>query len=65
MISEGIARVREVSSGSSQMGQNMMMVHFGLGTTTMADSVTIKWPSGKERILTDVKVNQLITVTEP
>ena len=65
VMSEGITRVREVSSGSSQMGQNMMMVHFGLGTTTLADSVTIRWPSGKEQLLTDVKVNQIITVTEP
>ena len=61
----GVTLIREVSSGGSQMGQNMLAAHFGLGTATLVDSMTIRWPSGKVQTLTDVPVNQRLTVTEP
>ena len=57
--------MREVAAGSSQMGQNMLAAHFGLGAARRADSVSIRWPSGKVQVLEDVAVNQRITVTEP
>jgi hypothetical protein len=61
----GTTQIREVSSGSSQMGQSMMAAHFGLGTASLVDSVTIRWPSGVVQTLTGVEVNQRLTVTEP
>ena len=57
--------MREVAAGSSQMGQNMLAAHFGLGAARRADSVSIRWPSGKVQVLENVAVNQSITVTEP
>ena len=57
--------MREVAAGSSQMGQNMLAAHFGLGAAGRADSVSVRWPSGKVQVLENVKVNQRITVTEP
>ena len=65
VIAGGTTQIREVASGSGQMGQNMMAAHFGLGTATAVDSVTIRWPSGVVQTLTDLKVNQRLTVTEP
>ena len=58
-------QIRQVTSGSSQMGQNMLAAHFGLGTASVADSVTVRWPSGRVQTLTDVAANQRLTVTEP
>ena len=57
--------VREVAAGSSQIGQNMMTVHLGLGLARAADSVTIQWPSGKVQVFEDVQANQRVTITEP
>ena len=61
----GVRQIREISSGGSQMGQNMLAAHFGLGTATLVDSLTIRWPSGRVQTLTDVTVNQRLTVAEP
>lgn len=38
------------------------IVHFGLGKSEKADSLTVKWNDGKESMLTNVKSNQLIEV---
>ena len=65
VVAGGKTQIREIASGGSMMGQNMMEAHFGLGAATVADSVTIRWPSGTVQTLTDVAVNQRLTVTEP
>ena len=59
------SQMREVAAGSSQIGQNMPTAHFGLGAAERADTVSIRWPSGKVQVLENVAVNQRITVTEP
>jgi hypothetical protein len=59
------SQMREVAAGSSQIGQNMLTAHFGLGAAERADTVSIRWPSGKVQVLENVAVNQRITVTEP
>ena len=61
----GKTQIREIKSGSSQMGQSMMSAHFGLGTNGQAESVTIRWPSGQVQTLADISANQILTVTEP
>jgi hypothetical protein len=40
-------------------------VHFGLGAATVADEITIRWPSGKTQTLTKVAADQVLTVREP
>jgi hypothetical protein len=37
-------------------------IHFGLGKETIIDSMIIKWPGGKQQVLTAIPVNQSITV---
>ena len=61
----GASQIREIAAGSSQMGQNMLEAHFGLGMASTVDSVTVVWPSGKVTRLTDVPANQRVTVVEP
>jgi hypothetical protein len=40
-------------------------VHFGLGAAKIVDKVEVRWPSGVKQVLENVKVNQVVTVTEP
>jgi hypothetical protein len=61
----GDERVHEVSGGSNFLGQNDLIAHFGLGADAAAiDQITIDWPSGLTQTLTNVTVNQLLSVTE-
>ena len=61
----GTTQVREITAGASQMGQNMLEAHFGLGTADIVDSITVSWPSGKVQTITGAAANQRLTVIEP
>jgi len=39
-------------------------VHFGLGDATMIDKIELAWPSGIRQVITNVKADQILTVTE-
>jgi hypothetical protein len=39
-------------------------VHFGLGTAALVDRIEIAWPSGIRQVLTQVMVDQILTVKE-
>ncbi|MBD0257402.1 MAG: VCBS repeat-containing protein, partial [Cytophagales bacterium] len=56
--------MREVSPSSGLSAGNPLLVHFGLGTAARVAYLKVEWPSGKVQWLTDVAVNQLITVKE-
>ena len=61
----GRTQVRKVVSGASFMGQNMLDAHFGIGEADEIVSVTVYWPSGQVQRLTDVEVDEVLTVVEP
>ena len=61
----GHTQIREVAAGGSSMSQSMTSAHFGLGPARTVDSIEIIWPSGLLQKLTDVDVNQRLTVAEP
>jgi enediyne biosynthesis protein E4 len=54
-----------VRSGSSYCSQSQLRATFGLGKAARIDSVEIHWPSGRRQVLSQVPINQLVTVTEP
>lgn len=37
--------------------------HFGLGSVSAVDSIIVRWPDGKHQVLTNVKTNQLLTIS--
>lgn len=37
--------------------------HFGLGAASQIDSIKVKWPDGKQQVLSNVKTNELVTIT--
>ncbi len=39
-------------------------VHFGLGDATVIDRIELSWPSGIKQVLSNVKADQILTVTE-
>jgi enediyne biosynthesis protein E4 len=39
-------------------------VHFGLGKSTLIDSLTVNWPDGKCTVLHNLAVNRLLTIDE-
>ncbi|HEV8601149.1 MAG TPA: FG-GAP-like repeat-containing protein [Patescibacteria group bacterium] len=59
-----IIQMRQIISGSSYLSQNSLWPTFGLGTSSMIDEVKIKWPSGTEQTLKNIKADQKITITE-
>jgi hypothetical protein len=51
-------------SGSSYLSQSELVLTFGLGAQTKADSVEIQWPSGQVDKLSNVTAGQTVTVEE-
>jgi len=39
-------------------------VHFGLDSATVVDKVELTWPSGIRQVMTNIKADQVVTVTE-
>ena len=58
------SQIDEVRSGGSYYSQNDLRVHFGLGQSQRVKAIEIRWPSGQVDRLTDLAVNQLVTVKE-
>jgi len=59
-----IVQIEEIRSGGSYLSQNDLRVHFGLGKATKADSIEIRWNSGKVETLKDVAADKFYAVLE-
>jgi len=57
--------VREVFTGQSYLSQNELRVHFGLGQAAVLPKLEVRWPSGIVTTLENVKVDQVLELTEP
>ncbi len=53
-----------LSSGSSYLSSNELILTFGLASHTSADSIEIRWPSGLVDELKNIPADQIITVKE-
>jgi hypothetical protein len=61
----GLTMTRLISAGCSFYGQEPAEACFGLGQANIADSVVVDWPSGAgTTVITDVAVNQVVTVAK-
>ena len=62
------ARGSQFNAATTAVGYNSSSdkrIHFGLGDATVIDKVEFVWPSGIKQVLTNVKPDQVLTVTEP
>ena len=62
---EPVVQVQEVRAGSSYLSMDSVDLDFGLGGAVVVDEITILWPSGRRQVLTDISVDQTISITEP
>jgi hypothetical protein len=60
----GLKQRSERVAGSGYLSQDDWRLHFGLGTATKADRITVNWPSGKRQTLENVRANQVVTIRE-
>ncbi len=61
----GKKMIREIDGGSSShLSQNSVIAHFGLGNISKIDKITVYWTGGNKQVITDTKVNRLITIAE-
>lgn len=52
----------EVSPATSYLSSSDPRIHWGLGETTILESLEIRWPSGDTQILTDVPADQILRI---
>ena len=63
-VVKGQQLVREMFPANTYMSQAPNIVHLGLADSEYADSLTIRWPSGKVQVLQNVKGDRHIVVDE-
>jgi hypothetical protein len=61
----GTVMTRWVHSGSSYQAESAHRVHVGLGAADAAESVEVRFPSGKVMTLSHVPANRKIAIDEP
>jgi len=64
LVSEGFTEYQQRKGGMSYMSAQDPRIHFGLGKRKTIDRLEITWPSGAVEKLTNVPINQIITVKE-
>ena len=64
VVTEAMRQFREIRSGYSYLASNDLRAHFGLGTSTGADSVIVEWPGGARDVVTGVDSGQWIKIRE-
>lgn len=62
---DGKKQWNEVTTAVGYASSSDPRVHFGLGKNEKVKEINIRWPSGIRQVLTDVPVDQILTVTEP
>lgn len=62
--SEG-AQWNEATTAVGYNSSSDKRVHFGLGNAAVIDKIELAWPTGVKQVLTNVKADQVLTITEP
>ena len=62
IVYEGLRQYHDHSTFRGYLSTVEDVVHFGLGTHALVDTVTIVWPDGNVQILPGVAADQLLTV---
>ncbi len=57
-------QIRDIRSGDGFRYMSSLNAHFGIGTDTTINSVTVRWPSGIVNTVENPPVNGLITIIE-
>jgi len=60
---QGILQYKELYTVRGFQASSEPIVHFGYGTSPRVDSLKVVWPDGQFQTLSDVEVNQTLTIT--
>ena len=60
----GVTQTRNLNNGSHYFCQNESTLHFGLGSASAVQSVTVTWPTGQSEVISNVAVDQILLITE-
>ena len=52
------------TTAGSYLSASDARVHFGLGRSDVVEWMEVLWPSGTKQTLTDLRADQIVTVTE-
>ena len=58
----GQSYVRYLDGGSTYLGRNQLIAHFGLGSATVVDELRVEWADGFTTTLTAVPADQIVQV---
>ncbi len=58
------AQIRDVRSAESFSKMQSLNTHFGIGTDTEIDYITICWPSGIQDVINNPEINTALTIVE-
>jgi hypothetical protein len=64
VTSGGAKQWQMLRSGSSYLSQSELVLTFGLGTATKAETVEVQWPSGQVDKIASLAADQTVTVEE-
>ena len=54
-----------IVTGETVMGQHPTTLHFGLGSSTRAESIAVRWANGMTRSVKDPKIDQIHLIEAP
>jgi hypothetical protein len=57
-------QLREVASSTGYYSENALTVHFGLGASTMVDTLTVRWPGGGVQTFRSVPADRRLTIRQ-
>ena len=60
----GARQARAVVSQSSYYSHDDLRLHFGLGHSTAAERIEVRWPSGRMQVMTNVPAGRVATIKE-
>ncbi|MDA0714288.1 MAG: FG-GAP-like repeat-containing protein, partial [Bacteroidetes bacterium] len=64
VYTEGKVQARYQDGGLQKFSQNDSRLHFGLGSNTAIDSITVDWPSGIHQVIIAPAIDQIMEITE-
>jgi hypothetical protein len=60
----GLVQYNHVTTAGSYASSSDKRVHFGLGSDSLIKEIELRWPSGTVQVLHNVKVDQILRITE-
>lgn len=64
LVTGTVTQIRQVGSQGSYFSQNSLVQHFGLNDSDVIDTLEITWTNGKKHMISGIRANQLLTITE-